>query len=415
MHAVLICPPLPSHLRAFEALAAELTRRGHRATFVTEPGVQLQSDVAQVTLPGGPVARQPKQLIAEILTGARRTDRFCQDAPAVIRSLQPDVILGDQMEPAAGLLARFLRLPLASVACAVPMENEPGIPLPFLGWPYDTSLEGLRRNAGGARVAGLMMTPHAAVIRRWALRWGLTQRTLQDCISDRLTLSQMAPGFDYPRPRNGQHIFEIGPFRRGESEQPFPNDIVPDPARPLVYASLGTLQGHRAELLSRISVACRRAGAQVLVSHAGCLTDKQARDIPADWVRHFVPQRAVLARADLCVTHAGLNTALECLTAGVPMLALPLTHDQPGVAARIVHHGVGLRLTRFQRGAAQIEAAVRRLLTDPVYQSAVSSFAADAPSLGGAKAAIDAVEGMLGTVPHGFGLSSGPNQVHRLD
>ncbi|VDS10687.1 hypothetical protein PARHAE_03905 [Paracoccus haematequi] len=46
MRAVLICPPLPSHLRAFEALAQELTRRGHQAIFLTEPGTALQSGAA---------------------------------------------------------------------------------------------------------------------------------------------------------------------------------------------------------------------------------------------------------------------------------------------------------------------------------------------------------------------------------
>ncbi|MFD2814478.1 glycosyltransferase [Paracoccus aerius] len=180
-------------------------------------------------------------------------------------------------------------------------------------------------------MADLLMTPQTRVIRRWAQAWTLGDLgRLQDCLSPDLALSQMAPGFDYPRPANGGHIAAVGPFRKGQVAQDFPDDIRPDPQRPFVYASLGTLQGHRARLLARIARACRQAGAQVLVSHAGSLTEDQARAIPADWVRSFVPQQAVLERADLCVTHAGLNTTLECLAAGVPMLAIPLTHDQPG-------------------------------------------------------------------------------------
>src|SRR5580658_8714154 len=53
------------------------------------------------------------------------------------------------------------------------------------------------------------------------------------------------------------------------------------------------------------------------------------------------PQLELLKGAALCITHAGLNTALEALTQGVPMVALPIGYDQPGVAARIVYHGVG--------------------------------------------------------------------------
>lgn len=396
MRAVLITPPLPSHLRAFEALAQELTRRGHEAIFLTEPGVALQVSVAQATLPGPPARPQPHVLPAEIIAGARRTDRLCRDGLAVLRGLSPDVILGDQMEPASGLLARAMGLPLASVACAVPMDPEPGIPLPFLGWPHDPTAAGLRRNQGGERIADLLMTPQSRVIRRWARAWGLGDlRRLQDCLSPDLALSQMVPGFDYPRPAQGGHIVPVGPFRQTVPKGDFPSDIRPDPRRPFVYASLGTLQGHRVGLLSRIARACHRAGAQVLVSHAGCLPDDAARAIPADWVRGFVPQGAVLDRADLCVTHAGLNTALECLAAGVPMLALPLTHDQPGVAARIVGCGTGLRLAPWQRGTARIADAVATVLSDPRYRAAARRFSDAKDDWPGAAGAVDAIETLL--------------------
>lgn len=400
MHAVLITPPLPSHLRACEALARELTRRGHRATFLAEPGVALQDDVDRVHLPGPAARPQPRRLLAEIWTGARRTDRLCRDGLPVLRDLGPDVILGDQMEPASGLLARALGVPLVSVACAVPINPEPGIPLPFLGWPHDPTAEGLRRNRGGERVADILMTPQTRVIRHWAQAWRLGDLgRLQDCISAELTLSQMVPGFDYPRPAGGAVVLDLGPFRHGQPAAGFPADITPDPSRPFVYVSLGTLQGHRRALLARLAQACRDAGAQVLVAHAGSLTDAEVRTIPADWVRGFVPQTAVLQRADLCVTHAGLNTALECLAAGVPMLAVPLTHDQPGVAARIVHAGVGLSLQPWQRSLPRISQAVRSLLADPRHRVAARAFAAGSAAWGAATAAVDAVERLAGTAP----------------
>lgn len=47
------------------------------------------------------------------------------------------------------------------------------------------------------------------------------------------------------------------------------------------------------------------------------------------------PQLKLLGKAALCVSHAGLNTVLEALTAGVPQVAIPVAYDQFGVAARI--------------------------------------------------------------------------------
>src|SRR6266853_6737775 len=50
---------------------------------------------------------------------------------------------------------------------------------------------------------------------------------------------------------------------------------------------------------------------------------------------------SLLKRAALCITHAGLNTSLESLAQGVPMVAIPVTNDQPGVAARIAYTKTG--------------------------------------------------------------------------
>ena len=45
------------------------------------------------------------------------------------------------------------------------------------------------------------------------------------------------------------------------------------------------------------------------------------------------------------VTHGGMNSIVECIYRQVPMLAYPLNRcwDQPGNAARIVFHGLGMR------------------------------------------------------------------------
>jgi zeaxanthin glucosyltransferase len=80
------------------------------------------------------------------------------------------------------------------------------------------------------------------------------------------------------------------------------------------------------------------------------------------------PQLELLKRATLCITHAGLNTALEALAHGVPMVAIPLGFDQPGIAARIAHHGVGEFISIEETPSAErLEGLIRKVLGDPVY------------------------------------------------
>jgi len=92
----------------------------------------------------------------------------------------------------------------------------------------------------------------------------------------------------------------------------------------LIYASLGTIQNQQLELFARIAEACWHLDAQLVIALAG-----------DPLVVGFAPQLELLQRAALTITHAGLNTVLESLSCGVPMVAIPIAKDHPGVAARV--------------------------------------------------------------------------------
>jgi len=62
------------------------------------------------------------------------------------------------------------------------------------------------------------------------------------------------------------------------------------------------------------------------------------------WAVTGAPQLALLRRASLAIIHAGFNSVKECAAYGVPMLALPLSHDQPRNAALISYRGLGVAL-----------------------------------------------------------------------
>ena len=134
-----------------------------------------------------------------------------------------------------------------------------------------------------------------------------------------------------------------------------------DPAKPFVFCSLGTLQGHRVEIFRRVGQACRVLGAQLLVAHCGALSDEQAATINADWVVDRVDQEEAVRRADCVVSHAGLNTVLDCLGAGTPMLNLPLAFDQPATGARLKRLGIG-EVLKPGADSEAITASLRRLL-----------------------------------------------------
>jgi len=79
------------------------------------------------------------------------------------------------------------------------------------------------------------------------------------------------------------------------------------------------------------------------------------------------PQIQLLKRAALCITHAGLNTTLESLANGIPMVAIPIGYDQPGVAARIGYHGVGEFMDIENLSVERLRLLIQQLLENPQY------------------------------------------------
>jgi UDP-glucoronosyl and UDP-glucosyl transferase len=92
------------------------------------------------------------------------------------------------------------------------------------------------------------------------------------------------------------------------------------------------------------------------------LRPEQIGPVPSNAiVVNNAPQLELLKKASMCITHAGFNTLLEALTQGVPQIAIPVTNDQPGVAARITDKD-GLRPIR----ASAIGRSPEILITKPL-------------------------------------------------
>ena len=79
------------------------------------------------------------------------------------------------------------------------------------------------------------------------------------------------------------------------------------------------------------------------------------------------PHGPILRDASLAITHCGHGTVMKALAHGVPMVCIPMGRDQNDTAARVVHHGAGIRLSP-RSSATRIAAAAREVLTDPRFR-----------------------------------------------
>jgi UDP:flavonoid glycosyltransferase YjiC (YdhE family) len=407
-HFAIIAPPTAGHINPLLALGAALAANGTEITvvhlaeaapLVTDPAVRfaaLEHPEDRKGLLGRYISTlaQPSGLIGlprMIRSTAAMTGLLLDALPAALTKLGIDAVIADSVEPAGALVARHLRLPFVTAVTGLPLLREPTVPPPFLGWPYRSDAAGLRRNRGGYAVSDLLMKPITRTVASYARLWGLDPDP-KDQWSGRLQIAQCPARLDFPRAELPPSFRYGTPWRRNEAAETLPLDD----DRPLIFCSLGSLQGARRSLFAAMTSACAAVGARAVVAHGGGLSDREAGSLPGDpLVRVFLPQTRVMQQCSAAILHGGFNTVLDALTAGIPIVAVPLAFEQPATAARLARVGAGCIVSPADAGRGGLEPALRRVLTDPTYRRAARLFATDISAGGGATEAAMLVEAAL--------------------
>jgi MGT family glycosyltransferase len=164
----------------------------------------------------------------------------------------------------------------------------------------------------------------------------------------------------------------------------------------LIYASLGTIQTRLQSTFNAIAEACADLPVQLVLSLGNTdsniqITTKNALVVP------YAPQLELLTRASLTITPAGLNTTLESLAQAVPMVAIPIANDQPGVSARIKWSGTGEVIPISRLEVPRLRKAIEKVLSFPSYRENALRMQKALQKTGGVKMAADIVEKAIST------------------
>lgn len=104
-----------------------------------------------------------------------------------------------------------------------------------------------------------------------------------------------------------------------------------------------------------------------------------------------LPHRRVLDRVDAVVTHAGHGTVLSALTAGVPIVCMPMGRDQHDVTRCVIALGAGLDVS-VDNVTHELLPAVRRVLSEPQFAQAAADVSRSIAEHGGLDAALAIVD-----------------------
>lgn len=178
----------------------------------------------------------------------------------------------------------------------------------------------------------------------------------------------------------------------GPSIRPVEN-MIEKKADKLIYISMGTVINDSTEFYKKCIEALANTKYQVIMSVGNLINIEDLGDVPDNiTISRFVDQIAVLSQADVFLTHCGMNSVNESLYYKVPLVMLPQTSEQDGVATRVEQLGAGVRLKHIN--AKAIRETIESVLNAKSYYEQASKISQSFHKCTGAKGAADKIEQM---------------------
>ena len=109
----------------------------------------------------------------------------------------------------------------------------------------------------------------------------------------------------------------------------------------------------------------------------------------------YAPFAALLPRASVLVYPGGIGTTGLAMRCGLPMLVVPLSHDQPDTADRLTRLGMARTINWRHYSAQRAVSELERLLENPQYSRRARDLGRQVCQEDGVASACDALEAVL--------------------
>ena len=382
---VFFCIPAHGHTNPTLNVVRELTARGHRVVYysydefrekIEDAGAEFIScngNDAQLHLTKEEGAKIGADLALSTRVLVDTTLSLDEPVCRAMERLKPDCIVADSMAVWGKAVAKKLGIPFVCSTTTFAFNKESAKIMPH----------SLREMISMVTSMGKVN----AQVKRLQRAGYPVKNVLELIGSDECvpTVVYTSPLFQPCADTFPEHFAFVGPsIRPAQSE-------VEKTAQKLAYISMGTVNNDMLPLYHACIEAVRGMDWQVILSVGEQVELKKLGDLPENVsVYPTVDQIAVLQKADVFLTHCGMNSASEDLYFGVPLVMLPQTSEQGGVAARTEQLGAGLRLKKTTPEA--IHAALETAMNDPSYRENAGRIGVSFRASGGAKAAADCIE-----------------------
>jgi MGT family glycosyltransferase len=388
-----VVPPITERVRPTVAIGRELTARGHDVAWTTNH--ELLPPGATVVPTGG--AHQGDEgtvgdMVAAAAARARRGRRspagwlelwddfllplartMLPAVHAAVDRFLPHALMVDDQALAGAAVGHLSRLPWATLVPTSVGLGDPLGDLPAIARQVRRRAWRFLRAAGLDDITAARIDPQAS------------PHLVVACTTEELA----GPVDD----RRDRHAF-VGPCLDGRTDHaPFAWNGL-DHRRPLVVVTLETPHWHPgARLYARAAEAVAALDVQAVIIGP---PDLVPRTGPRVVVVPRAPLPSLVRRASAVVCDGGDAAVSVALSYGVPLVVVPTIADQPVVAGQLVRAGAAVRLDPDSAAATRLARALTTVLTDPRYEGGAKRVRDSFARAGGAIAAADHLEALLG-------------------
>lgn len=390
MKFVFFAIPAYGHFNAMLGIIQELVKRGHNVTVCNTREFEDKIIKAGAGFYPPPTSYQPKDF-RNLTSGANivemsldATELILPTAFEIISKEKPDCIVHDALSLWGKIVAA--KTGISSVSFVPSVAINLRVLLGAMRYTYKDFL-GAFGQLG--RLKGLLER-----YRSLYQRMGLTPPFVFDIFSntEKLNIVFTSAYIQVNRDSFDTSYKFVGPIIYQRDSVTIPAEVL-GTKKPLIYIALGTVYNDRAEVYKQFIDAFGNKQYQLIVGIGKYINRTDLGNIPDNvYIQEYIPQLEVLKKADVFISHGGMNSVNESLYFGVPMLFFPTIQEQQFNAARVEALGAGIYCRSKNISKEKLVSLVDTLLTDRSYKKNAEKIGKTLKNGGGAKMTIQLIE-----------------------
>lgn len=384
------CIPAHGHTNPTLEVVKELIRQGHEvryysyecmkekilstgAEYISCDAYDFEQDISPAD--GKRIAEDMSFAIEVLVNSTLAMDEALLEE---IKEWSPDCIVADSMALWGKLIAKKLEIPFVSSTTTFAFNQQ--------------SSKVMRGSLKDLFKVILQMGKAKKYLKRLQKR-GYPIKSVLDIIqndNDTHTIVYTSPEFQpCAETFSARYVF-VGPSIRPATCE------IEKTREKLIYISMGTVNNDMLPFYKNCIESLKDTDYQVIISVGGQVDSGELAALIGDYgiqadilIVPFVDQIAVLEKANVFLSHCGMNSVSEALYYEVPLVMFPQTNEQKGVAFRVNELGAGVYLKDESKEA--IKEAFDNVLNQTEYKKQAGKISEDFKKCGGCQVAVEKI------------------------